>query len=100
MQKKPRIIIFLYNRLFDPLIESNFWLYIKDFLEDKKNPYDFHVITYENPKFPLTQEQKKQINIWESQGLEWSSLRWHQGSGLKEKFIDLFNGFKTVSKLD
>ncbi len=99
MQAKPKIIIFLYNRLFDPLIQSNFWLYINDFLEDEHNPYDFHVITYENEAFPLSEEEKQRVEKWKSQGLEWTALKWHQGSGLKEKGIDLFNGFKTVTKL-
>jgi hypothetical protein len=99
VQKKPKIIIFLYNRLFDPLIQSNFWLYINDFLEDDNSPYDFHLITYENPEFPLTPEQEVLVKRWKDQGLEWTALKWHQGSGLKEKFIDLFNGFKVVSKL-
>lgn len=96
---KPKIIIFLYNRLFDPLIQSNFWLYIKDFLENENNPYDFHLITYENPQFPLTQEQEAEVGQWKSSGLEWLTLEWHQGSGLTEKFTDLFNGFKLVLKL-
>ena len=38
VEKKPKVIVFLYNRLFDPLIQSNFWLYIKDYLEDPSNP--------------------------------------------------------------
>lgn len=99
MHTKPKVILFLYNRLFDPLIQSNFWLYIKDYLEDETNPYQFHLVTYENPKFPLTNEQKELVEQWKKQGLEWSTLTWHQGSGLKQKFIDLFNGFLRVTKL-
>jgi len=98
-QTKPKIIIFLYNRFFDPLIQSNFWLYIKDYLEHEDNPYNFHLITYENTEFPLTKEQEALVEQWKAQGLEWSTLQWHQGSGLKQKFIDLFNGFKMVMKL-
>lgn len=99
MLEKPKVIIFLYNRLFDPLIQSNFWLYIKDFLEHENNPYDFHLITYENSEFPLTQEQEILVEQWKNKGLGWSTLQWHQGSGLKEKFTDLVNGFKLVTKL-
>jgi len=98
-QSKSKVIIFLYNRLFDPLIQSNFWLYIKDYLENEDNPYDFHLITYENSEFPLTNEQETLVEQWKDQGLEWSALQWHQGSGLKQKFTDLFNGFKLVTKL-
>ena len=57
------------------------------------------MITYENPEFPLTDEQEALVEQWKGQGLEWSTLQWHQGSGLKEKFTDLFNGFKLVIKL-
>jgi hypothetical protein len=99
MQAKPKVILFLYNRLFDPLIQSNFWFYIKDYLEDENNPNKFHLVTYENPEFPLTPEQLVLVEKWKSQGLEWSTLTWHQGSGLKQKFIDLFNGFLRVTKL-
>jgi len=98
-KKNKKIIIFLYNRFFDPLIQSNFWLYIKDYLENEEKIYNFHLITYENTSFPLTQEQERLVKQWKEKGLEWSILEWHQGSGLQEKFKDLFNGFKLVSKL-
>ena len=98
-QSKPKIIIFLYNRFFDPLIQSNFWLYIKDYLENENNPYQFHLITYENPEFPLTDEQEALVNKWKEQGLEWTQLTWHPGKELKNKFLDLWDGFKAVSKL-
>ena len=68
MPQKQKIIIFLYNRFFDPLIQGNFWLYIKDYLENENNPYQFHLITYENPEFPLTEEQDKLIAKWKEQG--------------------------------
>ncbi len=98
-QSKPKIIIFLYNRLFDPLIQSNFWLYIKDYLKDKNNPYKFHLITYENRDFPLTTKQNALVEQWKEQGLEWTPLTWHPGKELKNKFLDLWDGFKAVSKL-
>ena len=98
-QNKPKIIIFLYNRFFDPLIQSNFWLYIKDYIENKNNPYQFHLITYENPEFPLTEEQEALVSKWKGQGLEWTQLTWHPGKELKNKFLDLWDGFKAVSKL-
>ena len=97
--KKNKIIIFLYNRLFDPLIQSNFWLYIKDYLYSDDNPYDFHLITYENPDFPLTDKQKKLVKEWEERGLKWTKLWWHPGKELKNKFLDVMDGFKAVSKL-
>ena len=35
MTQKTPIVIFLYNRLFDPLIQGNFWLYIRDYLNER-----------------------------------------------------------------
>ena len=98
-QSKPKIIIFLYNRFFDPLIQSNFWLYIRDYLENENNPYQFHLITYENPEFPLTEEQEVLVEQWKAEGLEWTQLTWHPGKELKNKFLDLWDGFKAVSRL-
>ncbi|MCK5536631.1 MAG: hypothetical protein KAI79_07375 [Bacteroidales bacterium] len=100
MQKnKPKVILFLYNRLFDQVNQSNFWLYIKDYLEDENNPYQFHVVSYEDPAYPLTHEQRNLLDQWEKQGLEWTPLKWHQGKELSKKFLDLFNGFLIVAKL-
>ncbi|MDQ7085041.1 MAG: hypothetical protein Q9M36_08950 [Sulfurovum sp.] len=99
MKRKPKIIIFLYNRFFDPLIQSNFWLYINALLEDENSSYTFHLITYENREFPLTNRELALVEAWKGKGLEYSALEWHQGSGLKEKFIDVFHGFRLVSRL-
>ncbi|MBF6650301.1 hypothetical protein [Methylobacter sp. BlB1] len=98
-QTKEKIIIFLYNRLFDQVNQSNFWLYIKDYLKDESNPYQFHVISYEDTAFPLTKEQTVLLQEWQNQGLEWTPLKWHQGKELSKKFLDLFNGFLAVVKL-
>lgn len=97
--KQPKIIIFLYNRLFDPLIQGNFWLYIKDYLEDPKTPKRFHVITYEDPRYPLTEEQKELVATWQSQGLEWTALTWHPGMSLWQKFKDIMAGLFAVGRL-
>lgn len=98
MNKKP-VIIFLYNRLFDPLIQGNFWLYIDSYLNDVNSPVRFHVITYEDKRYPLTQDQKEKIKEWKSKGLEWTALNWHPGIGASQKASDLLSGFKAVSAL-
>jgi hypothetical protein len=98
-KRKPKVIIFLYNRLFDQVNQSNFWLYFRDYLEQENNPYKFHVISYEDPKFPLTKEQKELLEEWKKKGLEWTPLKWHQGKELSKKFLDLANGFLVVVKL-
>ncbi len=94
--KRPRIILFLYNRLFDPVIQSNFWLYIRELLAQPNCPYQFHLVTYEDPKYPLTQPQLDLCQLWKRQGLEWTAVRWHQGASLKSKFLDVLQGFRTV----
>ncbi len=98
MQKK-KVVIYLYNRLFDPLIQSNFWLYVRSYLDDPSNPYTFHLITYEDPDFPLRTEQQAQVDEWQAHGLEWTALTWHRGTALGKKFSDLAAGFQTVAKL-
>lgn len=93
------IVIFLYNRLFDPLIQGNFWLYIKDYLSDPAAPVRFHVVTYEDPRHPLTEEQIALVENWKSQGLEWTALSWHPGMSLWQKFKDVLLGVLTVACL-
>ena len=89
-----KLAIFLYNRLFDPLIQSNFWLYVSDLL--KSGEYTICLITYENPSIPTTQEQRILIKEWEKQGLVWKPLQWHAGQGLPAKFMDILQGFFAV----
>ena len=99
MPRKTPIIIFLYNRLFDPLIQGNFWLYIKDYLQDPDAPVRFHVITYEDPRHPLTDAQKALVGQWRKQGLEWTALTWHPGMSLVQKFRDVLSGLVAVARL-
>lgn len=98
MQKTP-IVIFLYNRLFDPLIQGNFWLYIRDYLDDPTTPVCFHVITYEDPRHPLTEAQQALVSKWRGQGLEWTALAWHPGIGMRQKILDIRAGFGEVRRL-
>jgi hypothetical protein len=98
MQQK-NVVIFLYNRLFDPLIQGNFWLYIKNYLDDPEANVRFHVLTYEDPRYPLTPEQRLIVDYWESQGLEWTRLTWHPGMGLLQKFRDVLSGLTAMIRL-
>lgn len=99
MASTNKVIIYLYNRLFDPLIQGNFWLYITDYLDDSKADVRFHVITYEDPRHPLTLEQQSLVKHWKSQGLEWTPLTWHSGMGLVRKLMDVCSGFVTIIRL-
>ena len=99
MPAQTPIVIFLYNRLFDPLIQGNFWLYIKDYLADPASGVRFHVVTYEDPNHPLTHAQKSLVARWQQQGLEWTALTWHPGMNLTRKFRDVLSGFATLARL-
>ncbi len=48
--KEKKIIIFLYNRFFDPVVQSNFWLFITHLLRESNSGIKFHLISYENEK--------------------------------------------------
>ena len=93
------VIIFLYNRFFDPLIQGNFWLYINDYLQDPASPVRFHLVTYEDPKFPMTPAQQEQAAAWQRQGLQWTRLQWHQGTGIGSKVADIGSGLQAVAQL-
>jgi hypothetical protein len=98
MQKK-KVVIFLYNRLFDALIQSNFWLYINDFLNDPDNPYQLYLVTYEDRRFPLTEAQQQLVKEWKGKGLQWKPLTWHPGQGMLNKARDIAAGFFAVMRL-
>lgn len=93
------VIIFLYNRLFDPLIQGNFWLYIEDLLLDPLFDVSIHVVTYEDSRFPLTSEQRLKLDSWKCKGLRWSALNWHPGTGLSQKLRDILAGWRMVFRL-
>jgi hypothetical protein len=96
---KSKVIIYFYNRLFDPVIQSNFWLYITEYLADPNSPYEFHLVTYEDERLPLDSSQLTLVHQWTSRGLGWTPLRWHPGSSLKCKIQDLMMGFLAVTRL-
>jgi hypothetical protein len=93
------VVIFLYNRLFDPLIQGNFWLYIRDLLDAPMDQVRLHLITYEDQRFPLTPEQTTRVDAWQAQGLAWTPLVWHPGTGLGQKLADLWQGLRAVANL-
>lgn len=98
-KKTAKVCIFLYNRFFDPLIQGNFWLYIDDYLNDPNNVIDFHLIIYEDLRFPPTPAQQLMVEFWQSRGLEWTQLQWHPGTGIGNKLADIWGGFLAMLKL-
>lgn len=99
MQAESRVVIYLYNRFFDPLIQGNFWLYINDYLQDSENSVRFHLVTYEDDRFPLSENQLMRVKQWQEQGLQWTQLQWHPGKSLINKFADVWSGLLAVSSL-
>jgi hypothetical protein len=97
--KQQTVIIFLYNRLFDPLIQGNFWLYIRDLMERPLPGVRYHVVTYEDPAIPVSREQEEAFRRWKEAGLEWTALTWHRGTGLLSKLADMAAGLQTVFRL-
>jgi hypothetical protein len=95
--KKKKLGVFFYNRLFDPVIQSNFWLYINNFFrQGDKCEYIIYLITYEDEKFPLTDTQRELVKYWELQGLVWKKLKWNPGIDMFSKFKDIIQGFFAV----
>lgn len=92
-------MIYLYNRLFDPLIQGNFWLYIADYLEAEGNLIRFHVVSYEDDRYPLSEEQQDRVEKWRERGLEWTALKWHPGTNLNGKLADFLEGAMTAASL-
>ncbi len=92
-----KIGIYLYNRLFDPLIQSNFWLYVTELIE--YGDYEFYLISYENSKFPMSKDQQALVDYWKSKGFKWKSLNWSPGTSVKSKLTDVIQGFFAVSGL-
>ena len=96
--KANKLGIFLYNRLFDSLIQSNFWLYINDYLQHD-NGTRIYLITYEDDRFPLTTEQEKLVAAWKDKGLVWVKLKWNPGTSILSKTKDILKGFLAVTQL-
>lgn len=96
--KKNKVIIILYNRFFDPLVQGNFWLYI-NYYPANGSDIKFYLITYEDVNFPLTSEQIEKVEKWKQQGLEWIRLQWHPGTSIINKCRDIVSGFFWAIKL-
>lgn len=93
------VVIFLYNRLFDPLIQGNFWLYVRSLMDDPDAGVRLHVVTFEDPRIPITAAEEARLAAWRSAGLEWTPLAWHAGTGIIAKCRDVAAGFLAVLRL-
>jgi hypothetical protein len=99
-KEQKKIVFYLYNRLFDPVIQSNIFLYIRELAARTGSPYRFAIITYEDPKLPATAEQLTEIRAFFAQHrVEWIPLTWHAGTSLKQKGLDVLAGLRVLSGL-
>lgn len=90
--KKKKLLFYFYNRLNDPLLQSNIFQYMHALA--KTGLYDIAIITYEDKKIPLSEKEKKRFHdTYKEIGMRWYPLKWHAGSGLHLKAIDIFTGF-------
>ena len=94
----PKIIIYLYNRLYDPLIQSNLFLYIREIAKTER--FQFALITYENPNIPLEPHQQKEVDEkFGDWGIHWKPLVWLSGQSLSRKSKNLIEGYKVIRSL-
>jgi hypothetical protein len=70
-EKTAKVMVFFYNRLFDPLIQGNFLVFIEYYLKQEPGRYRFHLVTYENSLLPLTPAQQTTVAEMKRQGLEY-----------------------------
>lgn len=98
--KKRKVIVYLYNRFADPVIQSNIYLYINSIAESGYNNYDFAIVTYEDlSKLPPPAELEKMKQDLIRKNIHWHYVEWHKGKNLFLKFYDLFLGLLLVLKL-
>ena len=97
MQNK-KLGVFLYNRFFDSLNQSNLWLYINNYLQNNlDNGTEIYLISYEDKNYPLSDEQTRQVTDWKSKGLIWKQLNWNPGTSIMAKGKDILKGFGAVA---
>jgi hypothetical protein len=96
--KRKKIVFYFYNRLLDPLLQSNIFLYIHNLATE--NRYEIAIITYEDPQHPLSSSEQASIHEkFKAQHIVWHPLVWHRGTSIKLKIQDLISGFFLLFKL-
>lgn len=97
-----KIIIFLYNSIFDPLIQSNIYLYIKAISQKIPDKYEFTIITYEEKNelhFYESEHNQEILNELTLLNIHWIYLKWRPGLNIVNKFLDLISPLPALIKL-
>ena len=98
MERRIKVIVYLYNRLLDPLIQGNIFLYINELTQrSERCPYEFTIITYEDDQYPISESDKQIIlEDFSKRYIHWIPLKWHPGTSPLQKGIDLVAGMRAV----
>lgn len=98
MMEKKKLLFFLYNRWYDPLLQSNIILFVKELTTLKT--YDIAIITFEDPKYLMSNDELQKLKAdLKARNIILHTLKWHSGKNLFLKFTDLLVGFFTVFNL-
>jgi hypothetical protein len=97
---KSKTILYLYNQLFDPVIQSNIFLYVKDIVATPGNQHRFAIVTFETKQTLADQERIEKVKADLAQlNVLWYPCQWHPGTSLFLKLIDLLASFYRVGRL-
>ncbi len=95
-----KVIFFFYNRLRDPLLQSNIFQYINAITRESGHQNEYAIVTFEDKNFPLTTQEIDTISSdLKQRNIQWHQLTSHEGDGIFLKCIDLFNAFWILLKL-
>lgn len=98
MRKK--LVFFLYNRLNDPLIQSNIFLYIISVASKWPDEYQIVIVTFEDKQLEMTYEERRKFSdMFKKNDIRWISLKWTKGAQLHRKTLDLIKSFFIILSL-
>ena len=93
------IILFLFDRLLDPVIQSNIFQYINE-ISKNKTPYKFSIITYEHSIEEINSEKYQLFQqLLTSQNIDLSQLKYIKGQSVLKKLFCILSGALMVLKL-
>lgn len=84
-KERKKIILYLYNSIYDPVIKGNIMLYITEIA--KSQEYEFHIITYEQKQFELSDKEKNEIKeSFAEIGIYWYHFKFTFGNVIFKGF--------------
>lgn len=96
MDHRNNILLFIYNSFSDPIVQGSVLRYIKRYKEVLGGNSTFSLITFEQPQYGLTEQQKvSAIENLEKLDIVWCPMNYHSGGPLIlfKKVYDLIKGF-------